>query len=276
MPNIVDLAYNNMTQAHINGQDVSLPIDWSQVAGIEGVVTKVSELNFIDPSFIPNWVGISARGLARAGYHYFRNGQLFYNSARQATTFVNAIKAQGFKSGDYFVCDNEEKDARGNSVVSMSETLNWFYNVVVGLGLSDYSHFWLYSTADILNNLNLSKLNTGQLAILKSIKIWVAGYINNPPIGDILTALPIAYTPDPNYYGKVIGWQYQESAVIPTIPGGVDLNQIDSDFLLEWKSGVQPIPVISPVVVPPVSNSPFPVRVITTINGDGTFSSVKG
>ena len=283
MEYVVDLAYSNSTTQHINGQDVNVPMDWSQVIPLDGVITKVSELNFVDETFIPNWHGILARGFPRAGYHFYRNGQLFWNSARQAATFVNAIKAQGFKDGDYFVCDNEEKDSHGNSLVSIAETLDWFYNVMLGLGLPDYSRFWLYSTADILNNLNLSKLDTAQLAILKSIKIWVAGYLNNPPSGDILTALPGAYMPNQFYFGKVIGWQYQENAIVPTIPGGCDLNQIDPDFLASWKNttlrvtqSIVSAPTIitvpsTPVVTPAVD----PVTQIIEVHASGAQTIYK-
>ena len=273
---IVDLAYSNMTPAHINGQDVNLPIDWSTISPLpDAVITKVSELNFTDPSFIPNWHGLGALNVPRAGYHFFRNNQLFYNSGKQARVFASAILAQGFKPSDYFVLDNEEKDSRGNSIVSMGQSLDWFYNVVVTLGLPDYSRFWLYSTADILNNLNLSKLTAAQLAILKSINVWIAGYPANPPAGGDLTALPEAYTPDPAIYGKVICWQYAESVPnISNIPGGVDMNQIDPAFLAAWKLQVgAPTPPVIPPVIPPTTQ-PDPIIWVQVGHNSGKVEKI--
>jgi len=277
---VPDLAYNNMTSAHVGGQDVQLPIDWSTVSPLpDAVITKVSELGFTDPSFVPNWHGTGALSIPRAGYHFFHNGQLFWNSARQAKVFAQALLAQGIKDNDYFVLDNEEKDSHGNPLVSIAESLDWFYNVLVALGLTDYSRFWLYSTADILNNLNLSKLNNAQLAILKEINIWVAGYPANPPTGGDLVSLPAAYTPDPAIFGPVIGWQYEENAIVPTIPGGVDLNQIAPSFLAKWKAGtvVTPVPAPAPAPAPTPAPTPLPGWNSITINvsADGQYTVTK-
>jgi len=269
---IVDLAYNNMTTKNVNGKDVDIPIDWSTISPLpDGVVTKVSELNFLDPSFVANWHGVGGLNLRRAGYHFYRNGQLFYNSARQAKTFSDALIAQGIKDNDYFVLDNEEKDAKGNSLVSLSESLDWSYNVKVNLQLPDYDRFWLYSTADILNHLNVSKLNNAQLAILKQIKIWVAGYPKpTPELDGILTALPSRYAVDQTIYGPVIGWQFAaEVPNISNIPGGVDLNQITADFLAKWKGGQEPTPVPTPTPNPSQTTIDLHKDVhVTVLTGD--------
>ena len=269
---VIDLAYSNATSKNVNGKDILVPIDWSQIIPLDGVITKVSELNFTDETFIPNWHGIGARGFARAGYHYFRNNQLLFGSGSQARTFASAILAQGFKPSDYFVCDNEEKDGKGNPIVSLSQSLDWFYNVKELLGLPDYSHFWLYSTADILNGLNTSKLTSAQLDILHQIYIWIAGYPNLVPTGDILTSLPASYLADPSIYGKTIGWQYQENAAVPSIPGGTDLNEIDAAFLKSWQGAQTPVvstPTSIPVVTLPV---PFTITFTGNVDSSGKIS----
>ncbi len=285
---VVDLAYNNMTTQNINGKDVTLPMDWSTISPLpDAVLTKATEWLNTDASFSANWHALGALNIPRAAYHYYHNGNIFYTSARQAKNFVNVILANGFKASDFFVCDNEEKDSHGTPLVSMSETLDWFYNVQVGLGLTDYSRFLLYSTADILNNLNLSKLNAAQLAILKQIRIWVAGYPNTAPSGadgqpsGDLVSVPKAYQVSAPY-GATILWQYAESVPnVSNIPGGVDLNQIDAAFLKEWQAGAAPISApITPIPAPVTPNVLFPMKVVTIItqNPDGTFnfSSTRG
>ena len=263
---IWDVAYCNMTTKNINGKDTPIPIDWSQVVPApQAAITKVSELVGVDESFVPNWHSMGALNIARAGYHFYHNGQLWYNSARQAAAFSNAILAQGLKPNDYFILDNEEKDSKGNPLVSLSESLDWFYNVKINLGLSDYSRFWLYSTADILNGLNTGKLSAGQLAILKQIKTWIAGYPDNPPSDVFLNPadVPARYIPDPNIYGKMIGWQFSESGTVQGIPGSVDLNLIDQTFFESWVGNVQP--PSPPVPVPPTPQ-PTPQPTTTTLN----------
>lgn len=275
---IIDIAYNNVTDKNVNGKDVHIPIDWSLVTDVDAAITKVSELNFTDETFIPNWHGIGALNIPRGGYHYFRNNQPFYNSGKQARTFANAIVAQGIKDNDVFVLDNEEKDSKGNPIVSLAQSLDWFYNVRIILGLKDYSRFWLYSTADILNGLRTDKLSAEQLAILKSINIWVAGYPNDPPTGEWLTALPVRYTITNPAFGPTIGWQHSENVIVPGIPGGTDVNQIDQNYFMLWKGASVPAPVPTPAPTPtpqlfPVTfQVPFSGLVTVTVNPDGTWS----
>ena len=250
---IYDLAYCNMSTRNINGKDTLIPIDWSQVVPApQAAITKVSELVGVDESFVPNWHSMGALNIARAGYHFYHNNQIFYNSARQAKAFTDALLAQGFKPNDYFVLDNEEKDSKGNPLVSLSESLDWFYNVKINLGLPDYSRFWLYSTADILNGLNTGKLNVGQLAILKSINTWIAGYPDNPPSDEFLNPsdLPVRYVPDSNIYGQMIGWQFSETGQVQGIPGDVDLNLMDKTFFNQWVGTQQPVVIAPPVITP--------------------------
>lgn len=251
---VPDLAYNNATTKNVNGKDVTYPPDWSQINPLpDAALFKASEFNgwggFTDITFAANWHGAGALNIPRAAYHFYHNGMLFYNSGKQARYFVSVIQANGMKANDFFVLDNEEQGK-----VSISESLDWFYNVKIGLGLPDYSRFLLYSTSDILNNLNLSKFNADQLAILKQIRKWVAGYPNT---------LPAAGWQYPNYkgyqlipaMGQAVIWQYAENQIIPTIPGGVDVNQIDPTFLSEWQAGMAPNAPTTPQE-PPTPQTP--------------------
>jgi GH25 family lysozyme M1 (1,4-beta-N-acetylmuramidase) len=265
---VIDLAYNNSTTRNVNGQDVNFPPDWSKVSPLpDAVLTKASEWQE-DFTFAPNWHAAGALGIPRAAYHFYHNGQIIYNSARQAKKFTDIILKNGFNDNDYFVIDNEE-----DGKFSAHETVDFLYNVQINLGLKDTSHLLLYSRALILNG---AIVKSADALYLKKIRTWVGDYPDVPPADGWQYPNYPAYQLNSNF-GPTVTWQYKSEAPnVSNIPGGVDLNQIDPDFLAEWRAGVVPQP--TPQVPNLPQNSPsgaFPANFRVTVQPDGSATIAK-
>jgi GH25 family lysozyme M1 (1,4-beta-N-acetylmuramidase) len=245
-PLVYDIAYNN---------DI---FDWSKVfPQPAGVICKATEWNE-DSTFANNWQGLAQRGIPRMAYHFMHFNVPTYSSGAQARDFCNAIKKRGgIRSNDYFICDAEEKDAHGNSLVSIGQIIDWCYNVTVLLGVG-YDRIIIYSTKDILDNLSMAKMSATQLAIIRGIRIWIAGYPedvhNNSTADNYANPSAAGFIPDQSIYGQVVLWQY-DSEVPNTfgIPGGLDPDWVDAKFMEEWSAGgvpQPPVPTPTPLPVP--------------------------
>ena len=233
---IIDIAVYNRDDIH------NLDIDWDVVYANRttapiGVICKATEWCNEDATFGRNWQALGRLGIPRGAYCFYRNGQLLMSAGRQAKHFFSTIqKYGGIKPNDILIIDDEERYANGTSKLSAKEMIDFLWTVQTSFGLPDTSQLMIYSTADLLNNLSLVKINQAQQSYLKSVKIWTAGYPTDPTKFDII---PPAYIPD-NRWAMPSLWQWAENFIVSNIYGGSDMNYATPEFLQWWGASVTP------------------------------------
>ena len=230
---VIDIAYPNVT-AHWNPvtkKDEFIPPDWNvaDLKLIKGVICKASQGIYIeDTTFGHNWQELGRLKVPRGAYHFWEQS-ILQSSGKQAQYFVNVLsKYGGVKAGDKLVLDAE------TTGMSISALLDFVYNVERLTGVQPENQ-WIYSTKSLLDNLSFKKLSPFQKIYIKRVPIWVAGYPNEPD--KYPDPFKAGYIPDQSRYGKVVGWQYDsEVPNVGNIPGGVNVNWIDADFLKKWQA----------------------------------------
>lgn len=212
-----------------------------------------------DKNFGISWNGAGQAKKPRGAYF---SVNMNLSTADQAKAFVAIInKNGGLKPGDKLAADCEVGQ------LSISAIIDFIWNVEQLTGIRPM----LYSRANLLNALNFGKLNAGQLAYVKSVDLWSAGYPSNP---DLYSTPPSGYVPDPSAYGPVKIWQYLGDVVpsdvgLSGVSGGIDLNWIDSTFFTQWQgetSAQQPAPTPQPVPAPIPAPLPEPTPAPTGTN----------
>lgn len=212
-----------------------------------------------DKNFGISWNGAGQAKKPRGAYF---SVNMNLSIADQAKAFVAIInKNGGLKPGDRLAADCEVGQ------LSISAIIDFIWNVEQLTGIRPM----LYSRANLLNALNFGKLNAGQLAYVKSVDLWSAGYPSNP---DLYSTPPSGYIPDPSAYGPVKIWQYAGDVVpsdvgLSGVSGGIDLNWIDSTFFTQWQgetSAQQPAPTPQPVPAPIPAPLPEPTPAPTGTN----------
>jgi GH25 family lysozyme M1 (1,4-beta-N-acetylmuramidase) len=174
-------------------------VNWPRAAGSLGfAIARVSDgLNTHDATFLPNWSGMKANGLARGVYQFFRAAQ---DPVAQADYLVSQTGPLGAGDLPPF-CDMETLDGVSASQATTNMAA-WLAEIKLRTGLTAaiYSSKSFWAT---LNNPTGFSMND----------LWVANWGVTSP------ALPPIWR-DWNF------WQYSSSGTVPGVNGspGVDVS----------------------------------------------------
>lgn len=226
-----------------------------------GTIRKATDQSF--PHYWPQWDRLK---WCRCAYHFLMNGA---GASAQAKWFVKCVNAAGgFHAGDRICLDAE--DSRN---LSITEIVDFFYNVSLLIPTIPISHYLLYSRANLLNPLKFSGLTTGQKQFLLKIPQWTAGYPDNMS-GWTFESLAHNYQADILRYGPTAIVQYQASATIPgiSLPDylSVECNAIDPAYLAKWQKEVSDYYGTTPPI-PPVPSSVSSLGVFMQDGSQKTF-----
>jgi len=190
------------------------------------VIHKATEGNFYqDPYLNIDFVGMAANGIKRGAYHFFRKAN---NATTQAQYFCNYARGT-LTAKDYIVLDMEEGGETIAQIFAwLDEVERQFTNQIL-----------IYSRKNLIDPL-AAQCNTAQLTRLRSYKLWLAGYPDNP---DLYASIPADYIP-----AGFTAWMWQYSKGIVTgiltpkgIQGGVDLDWLAPEFIARLGGSVSTI-----------------------------------
>jgi len=235
----------------LQGVDVSNyngSVNWSQVAGAGisfGYAKATEGVSYIDTTFLPNWNGMKAYGIARGAYLYWHSN---LDPIAEADYFLQRLNAAGFTPADLApVIDVEVDD--GQSVATIAGNLHSTVNAI---------HAALGVWPVIYTSNGFWAMYVGNDATFTADPLWIAAWQTNPPTP---TQVPAA-----NWGGNGFTiWQKSGLGVVAGITGAADLDQT---------SGT-PLPLIGlgPIqaVLPAVSNGAYGGYVTSaTIQNTGT------
>lgn len=198
-----------VTAEPINGPDVAswqhpggAPIDWFAVraSGHEFAMVKATEgLNYINPFFVQDVVGMRAAGLARGAYHY---ADVRASPEAQASFFASTSLPLNGPGGLPPVLDLE--DAKGLPPAAVIDWTRRYLNTVQTLTgrqpiIYTYPNFWRTAMA-----------NTNEFS---NYPLWIADYNGKSAPG-----------PLPGGWRNWAFWQYTSTGRIPGVSVNIDLN----------------------------------------------------
>jgi lysozyme len=174
-------------------------IDWTLVraSGRTFALSRVSDgAGHIDPTFVSNWSGIRAAGMARGAYQFFRASE---DAVAQATVLVNAVGA--LDEGDLPpVADVELTDGAPTSDL-VDKLATWVDAVQAGTGRMPM----IYAPPAFWKALP----GTGRFS---DVDLWIANW-----------AVPCPDTPPP--WKTWSFWQYSDQGTVAGVEGPVDLDR---------------------------------------------------
>lgn len=193
-----------------------------------GSVTNATDQSF--PHYWPQWDRLR---MLRGAYCYFYNR---LSGADQARWFVNRVMA----AGGFHPCDDAVIDVEDRGDVSIKEVLNFFTTVLALVPFLTVENLIIYSRRDKMDPLvaHFAQLTQAQRDFIKKIRIWPAGYPDDPSTWTF-EQLAQNYRYNQDAYGPAVMVQYKASATVPglSMSGAlsVECNAIDPAYLAEWQ-----------------------------------------
>ncbi|HEY4120662.1 MAG TPA: GH25 family lysozyme, partial [Byssovorax sp.] len=195
------------SHAMLKGVDVSdyqLTVDWHAVhaAGFDFAYAQAGDgLSFSDHTFVENWRGIRAAGLARGAYQYFEPSQ---GAKAQADALLARIDAAGgFEDGDLPpALDVETADGESGGAIAAGAAA-WAARIEQKLGVTPV----VYISPGFYSSI-------GAPQSLTKMPLWEADWgVSCPSV--------------PSGFHGFTFWQSSESASVPGISGHVDEDRFD-------------------------------------------------
>jgi lysozyme len=227
-------------QTWSTGVDVSSyqgTIDWSQVAASNYTFAfaRVSDgTSSLDPTFLTNYAGIKAAGMAAGAYQFFEPSQ---DPVAQADELLAAIGP--LAPGDLAPMLDVEVTG-GQSEAAIIQNIDiWVNTVEAGLGVAPI----IYTTPGFWD----SEVDSNAFS---ADPLWVANW------GVALPTIPFGWTPD-----RLTGWtfwQHSDDGFVSGISGSVDLDYFNGSSTALEDFLTDPPPPVPPNYTPPSNAGPNP------------------